>query len=171
MMLNDDFSNEFGLYEIGNYVLAKQTRHLLEDEFQELEQALYDDISPSLTFFDYELGRCFKSGTSTENYALYMIEKKEGYLKLLNKIRKQEELFDVAMGSLTPRERDVIHVHYFNRQNNLGLSVDFFNNTLAEAQNKLCSFISGERQNQRETAVEERKQKLISKAQQWSAVG
>jgi hypothetical protein len=171
MIPNDDFSNKFEMYELQDYIFAKKNRHLLEDEFEELEQALYDDISPSITFYDYELGRCFKSGTSTENYALYMIEKKEGFLKLLDKIKKQEELFDVAMDSLTPRERDVIHVQYFNRDNNLGLSAAFFNEILASAQTKLCSFIGEERQNQREAAIMERKQQLINKAQQWSVVG
>lgn len=171
MIPNDDFSNKFEMYELQDYIIAKKNRHLLEDEFEELEQALYDDIRPSITFYDYELGRCFKSGTSTENYALYMIEKKEGFLKLLDKIRKQEALFDVAMDSLTPRERDCIHVQYFNRVNNLGLSPDFFNEILASAQTKLCSFIGEERQNQREAAIRERKQQLINKAQQWSVVG
>jgi hypothetical protein len=171
MIPNDDFSNRFELYELHDFINAKKTRHLLEDEFEEVEQALYDDISPVMTYYDYDLGRCFKKGTSTEDHALWIIEQKDVFIKLIDKCRKREDILDEAMSTLTPRERDAISVIYFNRKNDLGLSKGFFNEILIEAQRKLCTVISEKQQQQREKAEEDRKQQLKMKAQQWSVVG
>lgn len=164
---DEAFIHAFELPELNNYIFAKKNLPFLEEEYEELVQTLYDDISPTITCFDYDLGRCYKKGFDPEDYAIWMIEKKDGVLKLLNKLRKQEELFDIAMDSLSPRQRDVVQVHYFNRNNDLGLSLDFFNEILVEAQNKLCSFIGGERQKERNTVEQERKQQLKSDLDEW----
>lgn len=161
--------DQFGEYELKKYICAKRKRRLIEEAYQELCEDFYQDSPLMGTQVDYELGVIYSgSGChSLEDFVIDMIEKKERFHKMMNKIRNQEELFDVAMSSLTPRERDVIRVHYFNRVNNLGLSVNFFNEVLTEAQNKLCSYIGGERIKQREEAEINYKLKLQTDVTKW----
>lgn len=167
MNLDEEFIYRFEKHELLNYIIAKRQRPLLEEEYRELEQQLYDDIGPSLTYYDYEIGRCYKRGFNVENYAILIADTKAYHKKVLDKLKRQEELFDLAMSSLTPRERDVVTVVYFNKENDLGLSVDFFNEVLQEAQAKLCSFIGEERRKQLEEQNEEYNQQLKKQIDEW----
>jgi hypothetical protein len=44
----------------------------------------------------------------------------------------------IYFDTLTPREKDVIRVMYFGRKNDLGLSPDYFQETLISARVKLA---------------------------------
>lgn len=52
-----------------------------------------------------------------------------------------EAVYLMGMQTLTYRERDVVQVHYFNRENKLGLSPEYFNEVLTEAENKLMYYL------------------------------
>lgn len=169
-MILEDFSNRFEMFELENYIFAKKKRPLFEEAYKELCEDYYQNSPMNGTQVNYDLGVIYAgSGGNLEDFVIDMIERKERFLKLLNKIRKQEELFDVAMDSLTAREKDVILVTYFKRKNNLGLSLDFFNEVLTEAQNKLCSYIGGERLKQREEAENQRKIQFQTNINKWKA--
>ncbi|MDP4086801.1 MAG: hypothetical protein Q8934_19735 [Bacillota bacterium] len=170
-MKPDDFANRFELYELKDYIIAKQKIDLLEAEYKAFEDSYYDDVPMTGTQYNYELGQvyCGSGCSSMEDWIIDMIEQKELRLKILNRMRKQEELFDLAMDALTPREKDVIQVVYFNRENNLGLSLEFFIEILLEALNKLCSFIGGERIKQRDEANKDRKIQLNKAVTKWAA--
>jgi hypothetical protein len=168
MKPEESFSNRFELYELKNYIFAKKHRQALQDEFEEIEQALYDDAPMGVTRFNYELGKIyFGSGGSLEDFVINMIEKKDFYRRHLRRFQEQEELFDLAVEQLTPREKDVIQVHYFNRKNDLGLSLEYFTEILHEAENKLCSVIGNERMKQREAVEQERQKQLKIEVNEW----
>lgn len=167
-MRTDSFSLRFELYELDLYIFAKKNRRLAEDEFKDLEEAMYEDAPMVKVCYNHDEGRMyFGSGGSVEDFVIDMIERKEAFLKQLNRLREREELFDMAMDTLTPREKDVIRVHYFNRENNLGLSLDFFQEVLTDAQTKLCSFLGEEQFNRESAAQAEHKAQLIEQADEW----
>lgn len=159
MKAEETFIDRFELYELHNYIFAKKHREQLEDEYRELEQDLYDDAPMVRVCVDYSLGKIyFGSGENLEDYVINMIERKEKFLKTIKRLQKQEELFDMAMNSLTPREKDVIQVHYFNRNNDLGLSFEFFQDILCEAQEKLCFFLGEEQAKKRMNEINKRQE-------------
>lgn len=167
-MTMQTFINRFELHELNLYIFAKKNRNILEAEFKDLEESLYEDAPMVKVCYNQDEGRMyFGSGGSVEDFVIDMIERKEAFLKQLNRLREREELFDMAMDTLTPREKDVIRVHYFNRENNLGLSLEFFQEVLIEAQTKLCSFLGEERGNRQSAAQAEHKAQLIEQADEW----
>lgn len=170
MMSEDElFIRSFGLYELSDYIFAKQTRQKWEEDYQEMVETCYDEVPMTCTRYDYDAGRVVmgNGGGSVEDYVINMIERKETVLRTLNRIRQKEELFTLAMDTLTPEERDVINVQYFNHDNDLGLSLEFFTEVLAEAHKKLCTFIGNERQKQMELQELERKQEIREQLTHW----
>jgi hypothetical protein len=155
MKLEEACINQFGLHELLNYVFAKKHRHTLQEEFYVLEENFYLDAPVVMTRNNGSILYA-GSGMALEDFVIEMVEEKDLMLQRIERLRKQEELFNMAMDSLTPRERDVIQVHYFNRDNDLGLSLEFFQEVLVEAQEKLCSFIGEERAKQRVKVNRER---------------
>jgi hypothetical protein len=145
MTLQEDFHFDFGLYELNQYVFADQTLHQLKEERDDAIEALYDDISPTVTSVDYETGLAFTQSTHPETMALKIIGEKEKYLALIDKAEQRANSFRLGMESLTDRERDVIQVCYFGRRNDLGLSTSYFHRILKDAQTKLCIFLENER--------------------------
>lgn len=132
----------FGLYELDKYAAADSTLKSLKEEREEAIQDLYDDISPTMTGVNYEEGRWYSQTTNPESMAIEIISAKERYKALIEKETWRTNSFNLGMETLTERERDVIQVYYFRRTNDLGLSNDYFNQVLNEAQNKLCSFLA-----------------------------
>lgn len=145
-MTQDSNQYEFGFYELSQYAFAANILQELKEERDMEVQALYDDISPTVTSVDYETGQLFTRSFHPEAMALKIIDTRERYEALINKAERKSNLFRIGMETLTDRERDVIQVCYFGRENNLGLSVSHFNKILAEAQKKLCLFLGKEQQ-------------------------
>lgn len=168
-MFEDSFINQFGLWELEHtYIYGKKVLPALEEEYKELEQSLYDDAPMVSVVHDTQLGRVyFGSGVSVEDFVIEMIERKESFLNLIEKLKKKVGLLDWAMDSLTPRERDVIRVHYFNRTNDLGLSPEFFEEVLTDAQTKLCSMMGEKRREQRVDIEAERKVQMKKNLDEW----
>lgn len=157
----------FSIYELRNYIFAKNKRPAFQAIVEELVEQLYDDVPVTRTVYDYAGNRVVQGGFNLENYVIDMIEKKELYLKHLERLKNEEELLDMAIESLTPREKDVIQVHYFNRNNDLGLSLEFFQEILQEAEIKLCVFLDRETQVRRLEADRVRKEQLQTEVNQW----
>lgn len=139
MLLEDDYC--FGLFELRQYADSKMYTDILKNERDYVVQALYDDISPTITGYDYEEGRMYSVSCNPESMAIKIIETKERYEKMIKKEERRALMFEVGMDILTDRERDVIRVHYFGHKNTLGLSTAYFSEILHAAQEKLCSFL------------------------------
>jgi DNA-directed RNA polymerase specialized sigma subunit len=157
---DEQFISQFGKYELYQYALASQLVKELKAEKEIAVELMYDEISPKMTYTDYELGRCYAVSTSVEDMALNIIDVKEGYDRRMARYQDKAEMFEIAMDSLSERERDVVNVSYFNHDNQLGLSEDYFKEVLNEAQAKLCSYIGQARVDGLSAAQQRRKEKL-----------
>lgn len=153
-------AQQFGLYELEIYAVAYATHELLVREKKDVIDSLYDDISPTMTGVDHETGLFFVQSTYPDTMAIKIIDEKERYDTMINREKRKAELFEMAMDSLTDRELDVIRVYYRGHKNNLGLSVEYFQEILESAQTKICSFIGEERVKQTEWFKKERKEAL-----------
>ncbi|MEH7442770.1 hypothetical protein V7201_10740 [Bacillus sp. JJ1122] len=145
----------FGLYELRRYAESSMHKDLLVAERNEVIESLYDDISPTITGYDYEEGKIYSITTNPETMALKIIDTKETYQKMIDKEEKRALLFEAGLEILTEREQDVIRVHYFQHKNNLGLSPEYFREVLTAAQEKLCSFLGKSRMDQIRTYEDE----------------
>ncbi|MED4534837.1 hypothetical protein [Metabacillus fastidiosus] len=158
------FPSDFGLYELSDYIFAFDMLPKVKAEKEEVIQGMYDDISPTMVSTDYDLGRMFSLSTPVEKMAIMIISEKDKYDKMLKKYERKAEMFEQAMESLSPRERDVIQVKYFGRKNDLGLSDTYFLETVREAETKLCNFINLDQLEKKkewnETLKEARKQQV-----------
>jgi hypothetical protein len=157
---DEQFINQFGRYELSQYALSSRLVKDLQAEKEAVSEMLYDEISPKMTYTDYDIGRCYAVSASVEDIALDIIEVKEGYDRRMARYQDKAQMFDVAMTSLSPRELDVIRVHYFDGKNNLGLSEEYFAEILHEAQDKLCSYIGQARLTEIEEKRKQRKESL-----------
>lgn len=64
-------------YEFIQFQIAENKLNELKIQHAaELEQA-YDNISPTMTYVDYDLGRIYSSSINPEEYAIYLIELQE----------------------------------------------------------------------------------------------
>ncbi|RJR23628.1 hypothetical protein C4578_04105 [Candidatus Microgenomates bacterium] len=160
MKLEVPFSRRIELYELSDYAAARKWTDSLIAEREEVIEDLYEDCAPVMTSFDYDTGLCGVARISVEDMALTIIERKESYAKLIANEERKAKLFELAMESLTERERDVIQVQYHGRPNNLGLSVGYFNQLLREAQDKLCISLYREQEIRQVVNEEERREKL-----------
>jgi hypothetical protein len=157
----------FGLYELGIYTVADITLKKLKEEREMVVEALYDDITPTITSVDYDTGRWYSKTTHPETMALKIIDTKERYDALIDREARKTEMFQLGMESLTDRERDVIQVHYLGRKNNLGLSEAYFNQVLTKAQIKLCSYLGKKREKHRDEARKAYKTELAQRIAGW----
>ncbi len=160
------FVDSVGLYELKQYANAKKKCNAIKIELDYAIEELYDDCSPSITQPDYELGLCYVQSTPVEKMALLIIDTKERYRKMIERQERKAQLFDAALMTLTPRERDVIRVYYYGRENNLGLTEEYFSQILQEAQDKLCYFLIEEQINKRNEWNRLQKLERLKKAQQ-----
>ena len=160
------FANRFGVYELETYALSNQRRIYLEEELHEFEEDWYEDSPMPKVCADPDLGTLYAGSGwhSLEDFVIDMLERKDLYRKQIERLKKQEELFNMAVDTLTPRERDIIQIHYFNRENDLGLTPEFFTEILVEAQEKLCSFIKFERVKEKEERRKQQKREIQAKA-------
>ncbi|RVP93681.1 hypothetical protein [Sinorhizobium meliloti] len=133
--------NAIGIFELGTYAEASVYCDLLKTERDEVVQSLYDDISPTMTAFDYDEGRTYTVSYNPEDTAINIISTKERYQKMIKKFERKARLFEEAMDTLTDRERDVIRVIYFNHRQHLALSPEYFEEVLSSAREKLCLFL------------------------------
>lgn len=156
---------EIDYYTLKQYAEASYEHKLLVNEKDRVIQDLYDDISPTITCPDYDTGLLFTRSSHTESTALEIIYQKSRYEAMIKKWEWKAKVFDQAMDTLEPRERDVIMVHYFGRQNDLGLSVQYYRDTLETAQIKLCAFLELNKANTLEALKEREKQAIRERVQ------
>lgn len=131
----------FGLYELSLYAEAAYGFRSLQKERDEAVKELYADISPTMTTFNYDEGRSYTVSYNPEDTGLEIISTKERYQKILGKLEYKAQKFEESMETLTDRERDVVRISYFDHQDNLGVSPEYFRQVLESAQVKLCSFL------------------------------
>lgn len=157
---------EFGLYELDEYAYSYSIVPALKAEKAEVIASLYDDCVP-VTVQRNDIGQLVPMGFNVEDMALFIIEKKEGYDKLIKRFEDKAKLFEEAMAELTPRELQVIQVYYLNRKNDLGLTKRYFLELLHSAQAKLCNSICELREEQQEQEKEAEKEVLKQRIQAW----
>lgn len=155
----------FGLYELNQYAIACIEREALIAERDRNVQEMYDDISPTITSVDYATGMLTTISYDPEDTAINILAEREKFDKIIRKREAKATMFDQAMDTLEPRERDVIMVYYFGRKNDLGLSNDYFKDTLETAQIKLCSFLSVKKIKRIDDYKKQQKQDLKEKIQ------
>ncbi|WP_409276384.1 hypothetical protein V1499_23140 (plasmid) [Neobacillus sp. SCS-31] len=133
-----------GLYYLQFLSEAKARVDELSEEAQEVIQALYDDISPSITQIDRELQRFYVQSTYPDTMAIRIIEKKDMYKELIQKEQAKAMTFEKAMKTLTNLERSVVQAHYYGGGTRLELSTEQYERVLNSAQWKLYSFLQEE---------------------------
>lgn len=163
------FAQRIGSYEISEYATARIWANKLIAEREEVIEALYDDCSPTITGYDYEAGRMYSTSTPVEDMAIMIIDKKEFYDKMINKYSRKADLFEIAMESLTPRERDVIRIVYHGEPNNLGLTHAYFYQVFRDAEDKLSAFLTSAQQKKAEEWKSMLKQQRKRQVEEWRA--
>jgi hypothetical protein len=164
---DDLFANQFGIYELREYAYAFVEKDNLNRIKEQRIQELYDDCDPSLTRYNEELGVFCSVSVNVENMAIHIIDTRERFDRMIKRYRKKADVFALALESLTPREKDVIFIQYFNRENNLGLSPEYFNDILTIAEEKMCNYIVADKEQERLKRKELRKQEIRHKVQEW----
>ncbi|APH07216.1 hypothetical protein [Bacillus weihaiensis] len=142
------FAERFESYELSEYATARYWANKAIAERDEVIESLYDDCSPTITGCDYEEGRLFSVSTPVEDMAIMIIERKREYENMIQRYVSKAELFEIAMESLTDREREVIAIAYQGAKNDLGLSHNYFRQLLHQAEEKICSYL-GELQHEK----------------------
>jgi hypothetical protein len=166
---DDTFITRFGLYELNDYAIAASILEELKAEKEVVVEMLYDEISPKITCPDYELGRWYATTVATDSLALDIIEVKEGFDRKMKRYEEKSQMFELAMETLTPREKDVIRVQYFSFNNQLGLSPEYFAEVLQEAQNKMCVFIGEKKLNDLSEAKKRHKEELRKQVAEYKS--
>lgn len=142
MTFEVNFIEQFSPYELQAYAESRYWANRTIFERDEVIEGLYEDISPTIVGVNYEEGRMYYTSTPVEDMAILIIERKEEYDRIIKRYTMKAEAFDRAMDTLSDREVQVVQVYYFGRENDLGLSGVYFSEVLAEAQEKLCRFLS-----------------------------
>ncbi|MGG4156882.1 MULTISPECIES: hypothetical protein [Bacteria] len=150
----------FGIYELQQYAVSRKISQVLKNERDFAIEDLYDDISPSITGVDYDIGQFYVLSTRPDTMAIKIIETKEKYTTMINKEERKATLFEKALELLTDRELQVVQVAYHGRKNDLGLSPDYLYEILIGAQSKLCAYLGNERSKQLDAFEEQRKAEL-----------
>lgn len=160
------FINQFGVQELERfYIEAKRRLPYLEDMYKEFVESLYDESPLVRVHYDYETGKmCFTSG-NIEDYVLNMIERKELYLKEIERLKQRVSLLEEAMETLRQQEKGVIQQHYFKP---FRKSPD--RKVLAAAQDKLCSYIGKACKAERNVAAVEQKADRLRRVQEYKGI-
>jgi hypothetical protein len=158
---------EFGLYELSDYIFSYDMLQKIKNEKDDVIEALYDDCDPTITQTDYDLGVTRKVSVSVEDMAILIIEAKEGYALMEKRYEAKAQLFDEALATLTEREKDVVQVQYFQKENNLGLSLEYFRNTLRAAEKKLCAAICELNLKKKKEWKQIMKAERVKRVQEW----
>lgn len=166
MIQEDYFINQFGVLELERfYIRAKKELPEIIEAYEEFTESLYDEVPMVKVYYDYEFGRmCFTSG-NIEDYVLDMIERKELFLKTIERLKQRVSLLDEAMETLTLQEKGVIQQNYFNP---FWKSPD--RKVLAAAQDKLCSYIGKACKAERKAAAVEQKADRVRRVQEYKGI-
>lgn len=157
---------EIGLYELSDYIFSCDMVERIKAEKVEVIESLYDDCVPTTVQLN-DIGQLVPMTVNVEDMAIYIIEKKASYDKMIERYQDKAILFEQAMNSLTDRERQVIQVRYFHRKNDLGLSPEYFRAVLQGAEGKLCAAICELRSNKKKEWQQIVKQERIKQVQEW----
>ncbi|MBN6890039.1 hypothetical protein ACUXCC_005530 [Cytobacillus horneckiae] len=153
----EGYDSTFGLYELRKYATAEADYKMLAEEFEEVEQQLYEDISPTLLGFNGDEGRVYQQSFNTEMTALNIIDTKDSYKRKIDKLKEKYEMFNLSLRILTEEERKVVQDHYCN-----GNPVQH-KKTLSEAEVKLCRWLELEKRLILEERTENYKAELKKK--------
>lgn len=158
---------EIGLLEVLGYIDAYSMESQLKHEREMVISSLYDDISPTITYLNEELGQIQSVSYSVEDQAIAIIEAKEGYDIKIQRFSAKARIFEEAMDSLTDRERDVVSNYYFHNGKELGLSNEYFRQVLHGAELKLRNSISSLKEDSHKLMQIAEKQEKIQHIQAW----
>jgi hypothetical protein len=164
MIEDTQFLDEFGIYELEQYVTAKEALSQKELDYEEAIQDLYDDCSPTMTYLDEEVGLWYSRSYRVENMAILIVETREIYENEIKHLKQKIQLFDKALSSLEPLEQSVFKTYYHGSPDDLDLSESVFYEVFLKAQKKLCAFLEKARTERQELLKEKRHQELLKKA-------
>lgn len=143
-------------YELSLYLSAKKRRLEAEEYCSNMVEEMFEDVSPTMTIWDYETGKLSYGGRSVEDLAIDIVSFKEKYGKIIDKLRKKEYMLEIAMSELSPRERDVIKVAHYGSFRDLGLSPEYFNQLKESAEIKLSKHLFAMKEEESRAETEEK---------------
>lgn len=103
--------------EFYKYLFAHEEIEDLHRRYIKEREEAYEDISPTMTLFDYEAGKVVSGSVSVEDCTIYLVGLYEDYKKEVEKCNKRIELLNEAVSLLYDDERAEFEVW---KQNPIG---------------------------------------------------
>lgn len=156
-------------YELNDYCFSYSVLPQIIKEREMVISELYEDCCAT-TVQRNDIGMLVPMSVNPCDMAIAIIEQKESYDNMIKRYEGKAKLFEQAMDLLTDRERQVIQVFYFQRENDLNLSDEYFRQVLHDAESKLCGTISEMQESKFELMrLEEHQRKLEAVAEYMKA--
>lgn len=92
-------------YEFNKYLYAHLDIEALKQQYERERAEAYENVSPTMTFFDYEAGKVVSGSVSVEDHAVYLAEIYERFQKRKREVLNRVELLEEAVSLLYDDER------------------------------------------------------------------
>lgn len=91
--------------EFYKYLFAHEEIEELHRQYEIERQEAYEDISPTMTLFDYDAGFVVSGSVSVEEYVIYLMELYERFKKRVENCNRRIELLNEAISLLYEDEQ------------------------------------------------------------------
>lgn len=91
--------------EFYKYLFAHEEIEELHRQYEIERQKAYEDISPTMTLFDYDAGFVVSGSVSVEEYVIYLMELYERFKKRVENCNRRIELLNEAISLLYEDEK------------------------------------------------------------------
>lgn len=91
--------------EFYKYLFAHEEIEELHRQYEIERQEAYEDISPTMTLFDYDAGFVVSGSVSVEEYVIYLMELYERFKKRVENCNRRIELLNEAISLLYEDEK------------------------------------------------------------------
>lgn len=92
-------------YQFNKYLYAHLEIEELKEQYEKQRQEAYEDISPTMTLFDYDAGFVVSGSVSVEEYVIYLMELYERFKKRVENCNRRIELLNEAISLLYEDEQ------------------------------------------------------------------
>lgn len=160
---------QFKFYQVqqlaADYKQYSKEKKTVKEQFKELEIILDEDIYPTMTYPDYDIGQILTRGVDVEKMVITRLAAKDILLKRIDWLKKKTDLFEIAVSELSHRERQVINILFFGEDyKTLGLSSSYFEEIQQEAVSKIYKYYSFARRQEQSQRELKRKESIKQKA-------
>lgn len=98
-----------GMYEFQQYMYADEKLKEINGEHELAIRRAYADIHPTRVAFNHDLGEVYSESINVAEYAIWLIDVKEGHSKQREHWRLRTEAFGIAVSTLTSEELLLLH--------------------------------------------------------------